>query len=145
MTTYLGSDHEIRVGTTSVLCSASAALPYFDSLDWKVDRGRKHREVGLGSNMTEVQETLIKYTGTAKFRVDETDVGSGSEPIALALEADVTGSRTPLYIEIKNTITGSTVMLSECLGDYNESVPSVDGEKAGTYDFGFNSIAFSYP
>lgn len=133
------------MGTTEALCSASAALPYFDSLDWKVDRGRKHVDQGLGSNLTEVQETLIKYTGTAKFRVDETDVGSGSEPIALALEADVTGTRTPLYIEIKNTITGSIVMLKEVLGDYNEGIPSVDGEKVGTYDFGFNSISFSYP
>lgn len=145
MPTYSGSDHEIRVGTTEALCSASAALPYFDSLDWKIDRGRKHVALGFGSNLTEVKETLIKYTGTAKFLVDETDVGSGSEPIALALEADVTGSRTPLYIEIKNIITGSVIMLKEVVGDYNEGIPSVDGEKTATYDFGFNSISFSYP
>jgi hypothetical protein len=145
MTTYTGENHEIRVGTSAVLASGSAALPYFDSLDWKVARGRKHRALGIGSNLTEVQEGLIEYTGSAKFRIDETDVGGGSEPIALALEADVTGTRTPLYIEIKNTKTGSIVMLSECLGDYNESIPSVDGEKTGTYDFGFNSISFSYP
>jgi hypothetical protein len=145
MTVYYGKDHDVRVGTTEALCSASAALPYFDSLDWKVARGRKHVPVGFGSNLTEVTETLIQYTGTIKFRVDETDVGSGSEPIALALEADVTGTRTPLYIEVKNVVTGSTVMLKEVLGDYNEGIPNVDGEKVGTYDFGFNSIAFSYP
>jgi hypothetical protein len=120
-------------------------LPYFDRLDYKVERGRQHVPVGFGSNLTEVQETLIKYTGTLEFRIDEADVGSGSEPIALALEADVTGTRTPLYLELKNVVTGSTVMLKEVLGDYNESVPSVDGEKKGTYDFGFNSIAFSFP
>ena len=145
MTTYTGENHEIRVGTSAVLASGSAALPYFDGLDWKEDHGRKHVPLGIGSNLTEVTEGLIKYTGTAKFRVDETDVGGGSEPIALALEADVTGARTPLYIEIKNIVTGSIVMLSEVLGDYNESIPSVDGEKTGTYDFGFNSISFSYP
>ncbi len=145
MPTYYGKDHECRVGISEALCSASDALPYFDRLNYKIERGRQHIPVGFGSNKTEVQETLIKYTGTLDFRIDESDVGSSTEPIALALEADVTGSRTPLYIELKNIVTGSTKMLKEVFGDYNEDVPSVDGETKGSYDFGFNDIAFSFP
>lgn len=145
MPVYYGKDHEVRVGTTEAGCSASAALPWFRRAEWKVDPNIQRVPVGFGSNLKEPHATLLDYTGTIEFEVDETHIGQGTEEAALTFEADVTGSRTPLYIEIKNIVTGAKVMLKECLGSYNESIPDVDGIKHGTYDFSFSTVAFSYP
>jgi hypothetical protein len=141
-----GKDHEVRVGTTLALCQASAALPFFRRFEWKSDQNVEAVPVGFGSRLKVPHETLIDYTGTMEFEVDETDVGgTTAEPIAKALEADVTGNMTPLWIELKGIATpASSLVFIECLGTYNESIPSVDGIKHGTYDFKFRTFTQSY-
>jgi hypothetical protein len=142
MTKYTADSFELRVATTEDGLATATALAQWKSIKWTTKQGRKKDPVGIGSRLQEVSVHLLDYSGSADGWYDETAV-AGSADILTAFGAFQQGAVTPLYIEIKNKVTGSKIHLKKVTGDPAQSIDSPEDLSVWAWDFDFEDISKS--
>jgi hypothetical protein len=142
MPKYTADKYDLRVATTEVGLDTATALACWKSIKLNVKQGRKKVPVGIGSRLQEIHETLLDYSGSCSGWNDETAV-AGSADILTAFGAFQQGSLTPLYIEIKNKVTGSKIHLKKVKGDPASTMDSPEAFNEWAWDFDFEDISKS--
>jgi hypothetical protein len=138
---YTGDEVEIRIGTSATNCLTAPVLTNVESITYKVNQNINQVAVGIGSRGTEVYGTLVKYTGTIVRWNDELAEVSGSTgSLATNVGAFSQATLTPLFVAIKNKITGTKTVLCGCIGDYQEDLKTADAFLEETWAFMFASI-----
>jgi hypothetical protein len=139
MPKYKGKEVEVRIASSEAGLDSAPAIPYVTSIRWDVDKGIASVPKGLGSNLSEVYDGVIKYSGRLVREFDETAV-SGSDIFATVVGAFSTTTPT-LYIQIKNVTSGRKETLKKVKGKYSQDVGDVDGFITETYDFEFEEVS----
>jgi hypothetical protein len=139
MTKYTADQYELRVATSEAALASAPVLSGWQKLDTKVKHGRKKRPVGIGSDLQEVHKTLVDYSGSISADLQESALAGSSDELT-ALGMFQTGTLTPLYIELKNKITGTKIHLCKCTGDPAVSIASPEAFVTWSWDFDFESI-----
>jgi hypothetical protein len=142
MVKYKGKDTEVRMATTEGGLASASALTNVESVEWNEEPNIDAAPVGLGSRLKDVSEGLIDYTGSISRWHDKV-AAAGSSDFATAVGAYQQGSMTPLYVQVKNKITGELVVLKKCLGAYSRPVDSPEGYWMEAWDFKFEDISMS--
>jgi hypothetical protein len=138
---YTGDEVVIRIGTSATNCLTAPPLTNLESLTYKVNQNTTQVAVGIGSRGTEVYGTLVKYTGTIVRWVDElAEVSGATGSFATNVGAFTIGALTPLFLAVKNKLTGTVIVLCGCIGDYQEDLKTTDGFLEETWTFMFASI-----
>lgn len=142
MPRYKGKEVEVRIATSEAGLDNAPAIPYVTSVRWDVDKGVASVPKGLGSNLSEVYDGVVKYTGRIVRDFDETAVvpSPGTDIFATLVGAWSTDTPT-LYIQVKNTATGRKDVLKKAKGKYSQDIGDVDGFVTETYDFEFEEIS----
>lgn len=117
----------------------ASPIPYVRSVEWIVDQGLAQSPKGLGSRQQEVYEGLIAITGRLVREYDETAI-DGTDLFSQFVEAEVSGSLTPLYMQVQIGSTGKKYTIKKMKGNYNQTV-DVDGFVTETYDFQAEEVA----
>jgi hypothetical protein len=139
MTKYTADEYELRVATSEADLASAPVLSGWQKLDVKVKQGRKKRPDGIGSRLQRVKETLLDYSGSVSADLQESPLAGSSDELT-ALGMFQQGSLTPLYIELKNKITGSKIHLCKCTGDPAVSIASPEAFVTWAWDFDFEDI-----
>jgi len=142
MPKYFAHNFEVRLATTEAGLDTAPALSGWESIEYTVSHSLQKVPVGIGSRLQEVYETLLDYSGSISGWYDETPAG-GSADILTALGAFQQSAVTPLYIELKNKVTGSKIRLKKCKGDPAQTLDSPDGVSMWSWDFQFEDISKS--
>jgi|YelNatPaOPRAMG01_1025707.scaffolds.fasta_scaffold96304_3 hypothetical protein len=139
MPKFHGSQVTVKMAASLEGLSTATAIPYVRSVEWTVDQGLAQSPKGLGSRQQEVYEGLIAVSGRLVREYDETAI-DGTDLFSQLVEAEVTGSLTPLYIQVQIGATGKKYTIKKTKGNYNQTV-DVDGFVTETYDFQAEEVA----
>jgi hypothetical protein len=142
MPKYTADKFELRVATTENGLDTAPALDNWESIKWNVKQGRQKVPVGIHSRLQEVYETLLDYSGSCSGWYDEVAAG-GSSDILTAFGAFQQAALTPLYVEVKNKVTGAKIHLNKVKGDPGHAIDSPEGFSMWSYDFDFEDIGKS--
>lgn len=142
MPKYTADKFELRVATTENGLDPAPALSSWESIKWDAKQGRQKVPVGIKSRLQEVYVTLLDYSGSASGWYDETEV-AGSGDILTAFGAFQQADVTPLYVEMKNKVTGAKIRLKKVTGDVGHAIDSPDGFSMWSFDFDFEDISKS--
>jgi hypothetical protein len=142
MTKYTADKFELRLATTENGLDAAPALSSWESVDITVGHGRQKVPVGINSRLQEVYETLLDYSGSCSGWYDETAAG-GSSDILTAFGMFQQAALTPLYMELKNKVTGTKEHYKKIKGDPSRTIDSPDGFSMWSVDFDFEDISKS--
>jgi hypothetical protein len=139
MTKYTADEYELRVATSEAGLASAPVLSGWQKLSTKVKQGRKKRPNGIGSRLQEVHATLLDYSGSISGDYQESAIaGSTDELTAFGMFQQ--GALTPLYIELKNKVTGTKIHLCKCTGDAAISIDSPEAFVTWAWDFDFEDI-----
>jgi hypothetical protein len=139
MTKYTADEYEIRVTTSEADLASAPVLSGWQKLNVKVKQGRKKHPDGIGSRLNRVKATLLDYSGSISADLQECAfAGSSDELTALGMFQQ--GALTPLYIELKNKITGTKIHLCKCTGDPAVSIDTPEAFVTWAWDFDFEDI-----
>jgi len=142
MVKYRGQDVEVRIATSESGLDSASALTNVESVEWTPEQNVELAPVGIGSRLQETTEGLIEYTGSLSRWFDATAV-AGASDFATAVGAYQQGALTPLYVEVKNKLTGEKVRFKKCKGTYTRPLDSPEGYIMESWDFSFEDVSKS--